>query len=294
MRVGIVGFGLIGGSIARALRAHARGDWTVVAWSPSGVGPRLAAERGEVVAASRASDAIRDAELIVLAAPPLQCLALIDELAAGELGTAAPSAVVTDVASTKRRIVERGRAKGVRFVGGHPMAGLERTGYAAATGDLFVDRPWVVCPTSDEDAVARVEALARTVGARPIQFDAVTHDLAVAAVSHLPIIVSAALVESVLGTEGGSDEQRAVARALAASGWRDMTRLARGDAGMAADIAVTNADELAVRVRAFKNVIEDWLTELERGAGPDGDLIRDRLSEIRALLEADGAASQIT
>jgi prephenate dehydrogenase len=292
MRVGILGFGLIGGSIARALHERASGEWSVVAWSPSGSGPRSAAERAEVVvAATGAAEAIREAQLIVLAAPPLECLTLLDELASGSLGPMRADAVVTDVASTKRRIVERAGSSGLRFVGGHPMAGVERSGYESATSELFVDRPWVVCPADDADAVARVEQLARATGARPVLLDPDAHDRAVAAISHLPLVTSVALVEAVLDSGHASAEQRAVIRALAASGWRDMTRLARGDVDMGAGIVVTNADELAVQVRELRDALDGWLSELERPGDKDPEHIRSRLADARTLLETDQAAS---
>ena len=292
MRVGILGFGLIGGSVARALHARNASDWTVVAWSPSGTGPRLAAHDRVIVRAARdAAEAVSGADLILLAAPPLDCLSLIDELGGrldGRLGT---NAVVSDVASTKRRIAERAKVAGLRFVGGHPMAGLDQTGYEASTPDLFVDRPWVVCATDDLDATTRVEALALATGARPVRIDPATHDAAVAAISHLPLLVAAALVEAVLGEEAGSVDQRRLERDLASSGWRDATRLARGDVEMGAGIVATNADELAAGIRVIRDVLDRWLTDLERSDGPDVARVRDRLAAARDLLVGEAPAS---
>src|SRR5664279_3867114 len=124
VHVTFLGFGLIGGSVALALREV--GGWTVAAWSPSGAGPARAIEAGVVDAApSRLDDALADADLVVLAAPPTACLALLGRLG-GEAHRALPAAaVITDVASTKARIVDRAVTLGLRFVGGHPMAGRE-------------------------------------------------------------------------------------------------------------------------------------------------------------------------
>jgi prephenate dehydrogenase len=198
---------------------------------------------------------------------------------------------VSDVASTKRRIAERAKDAGLRFVGGHPMAGLDQTGYEASTPDLFVDRPWVVCATDDLDATTRVEALARATGARPVRIDPATHDAAVAAISHLPLLVAAALVEAVLGEEAGSVDQRRLERDLAASGWRDATRLARGDVDMGAGIVATNADELAAGIRVMRDVLDRWLTDLERSDGPDVASVRGRLAAARDLLVGEAPAS---
>jgi prephenate dehydrogenase len=290
VRIAFLGFGLIAGSIARALRAG-DGEWSLVAWSPRGDGPRAALAGGVLdEAAPGAAQAINRADLVVLAAPPLETLALLDELGGPLLPALARDAVVTDVTSTKRQIVARAEALGLAFVGGHPMAGRETSGYTAADPSLFVDRPWIVCPGSaTEREVATVEDLALAVGARPLRMDPEVHDRAVAAISHLPLVLAAALVESVAGVPGsaaGARQHVEGAGMLAASGWRDMTRLARGDVAMGAGIAATNADFLAERIRALRGVLDAWLVELEIGGGPDADRLAVRLADARRLVEA--------
>ncbi len=284
MRIAIVGFGLIGGSIARALRrpdAVAAGGHTVAAWSRRPDGPRAALAEGVVDSApSDLGATLEGAELVVLAAPPLACLDLLDQLA-GPLGTAiAPGATLTDVASTKRAIVERGDRNGLRFVGGHPMAGRESSGFGAAVADLFVDRPWAVCPgalAGDADT-ERVARLATACGARPVWLDPARHDALVAAISHVPLVLSAALAESVLGRPDASD-----ALALAAGGWRGMTRLAEGDPEMGAGIGATNADEIAAGLRAVRGALDDWIVALEP-AGPDAAALAGRFAAVRERL----------
>jgi prephenate dehydrogenase len=283
MRVAILGFGLIGGSLARALaEAPDRDAWSVAAWSPTGNGPRRAADDGVIAqAASAPAEALDGAHLVVLAAPPTATLTLIDRLADGLREALEPGAVVTDVASTKGAIVAAATERGLRFVGGHPMAGRETSGYGAANPDLFSERPWVVVPTDPDDAAAivAVETLAVATGARPIRMGPAEHDVAVAAISHLPLVVAAALVESV----AASDEW-AAARDLAASGWRDTTRLARGDVAMGAGIAATNAPAIAAHLRRFRVVIDGWLADLERPGGPDEAALAERLTAARERL----------
>ncbi len=126
--------------------------------------------------------------------------------------------------------------------------------------------------TSDD--VERVASLARACGARVVMMDADAHDRAVAGVSHLPLIVAAALVEAVAGTDAAPRADWPVARDLAATGWRDMTRLARGDTVMGAAIAATNAQALAGRLRDLRAILDDVLAELERPGGPDEDCAR--------------------
>lgn len=287
MHVAMLGFGLIGGSIARSLAASASaGDWTVTAWTPTGQGPMAALRDGVIAAAAPSPEvAVMGADLVVLAGPPNACIELLDDLAGPLRPALAVDVVVTDVASTKAAIGLRAAALALPFVGGHPMAGLERTGYEASTADLFVDRPWVIVPSAAPERDERVRDLALACGARPLSMGAAAHDRAVAAISHLPLVAAAGLVASVLG-EGGLDEaDRIAARTLAAGGWRDMTRLARGDVAMGTGIAVTNAAALADRVRAYIAVLEAWLADLEATGGPDRDAIERRLEVARALAE---------
>ena len=161
------------------------------------------------------------------------------------------------------------------------MAGLERTGYPAAVAGLFDDRPWVVCPGASAGPVDidRVERLAIACGARPVRLDPAVHDDATAAVSHVPLVVSAALVEAMTG---GPDWPVAVG--LAAGGWRDMSRLASGDPAMGAGIAATNAGPIAAGLREVRAVLDRWLAELER-ADPDAETLRRRFETARERLE---------
>jgi prephenate dehydrogenase len=279
VHLAFLGLGQIGGSVARAASVA---GWAsrITAWTPGGAGPRAAAADG-VHPSGTAADAIRGADLIVLAAPPQACLELLDALA-GPLATdLTPDAVITDVASTKVAIVERARDRGLRFIGGHPMAGREAEGYDAADPDLFADRPWVIVPSDPADPVAeaRVSALVEACRARPVRLEAAEHDAAVAAVSHLPLVLSAALVEAIAG--GG---EWPTAASLAAGGWASMTRLAGGSPSMGAGILATNAPAIAARLRDLQGVLDDWLRLLE--AGGDGDGARIDLGALERRLSA--------
>ena len=260
MRLALLGFGLIGGSIARAIRADpTAGISSVVAWSPSGHGPRAAVDEKVIDAAARSpEEALEGAELVVLAADPLACLDLLDLLA--PLAKRDDPITISDVASTKTALGRRADALGLAFIGGHPMAGVEATGYESSRADLFAGRPWVLCPgryARPED-LARVESLVRACGAEGLRLSAEDHDRAVAAISHLPLAVAAALVDSV---RDGADWE--LAQRLAAGGWLSATRLARGDPRMGAGIAATNRADLAIRLRALRSQLDEWLEDLE-------------------------------
>lgn len=286
MSIAFLGFGLIGGSIARALRgAGGSGNDRLVAWTPSGTGPQRALADGVIDSVAQSpAEAIGGADLVVLAAPPLDCLRLLDGLGATWRPALARGATITDVASTKAAIMTRAAAHHLPFVGGHPMAGRETAGYGAATADLFIDRPWVIVRGEDatERNVQAVKALAVACGGRPIGMDAASHDAAVAGTSHLPLVLAAALVEAVVGADGGPDlTDRPFMPQLTAGGWRDMTRLARGDVAMGTGIIATNAPALAARIRDLRAVLDGWLVELERPSGPDEAAVADRLRAAR-------------
>lgn len=289
MRIALLGLGLIGGSIARAVRPY---GWPVAAWTPGGGGPRQALAAGVIDdAATSPADAVVGADLVVLAAPASACLELLDVLAGPARASLADEAVVTDVASTKAAVVERALAHGLRFVGGHPMAGREASGFAAGRADLFRGRPWVVvAPAGDERAAGRVEMLAAACGARPVWMGAAEHDLAVAAISHAPLVVAAALVEAMAGGPGEPEPPTwPAAASLAATGWASATRLARGDPAMGAAIAGTNAGPLAARLREVRARLDAWIALLEApgpGGLPDEEALRGRLEAARERLAA--------
>lgn len=306
MRIALLGLGLVGGSIARAVRPL---GWHVAAWTPRGDGPRRALAAGVVDAApATLGEAVAGAALVVLAAPPSACLDLLDALAGGGRGGAAgggggppgpsldPDAVVTDVASIKVSLVARAARNGLRFVGGHPMAGREASGFGAADAGLFRGRPWVLVPPvpdpADAAATARVAELAEACGALPLSMTAAAHDAAAAAISHAPLVVAAALVEAMAGGPGEPPPPGwADAAAIAAGGWTGATRLARGDPEMGAGIAAGNAGPLAARLRATSARLEEWISLLEAegpGGRPDEAALRDRFAAARARLAADG------
>jgi prephenate dehydrogenase len=291
VRVAILGFGLIGGSIALALSRRGRGAWSVTAWSPGLEGPRRALSAGAIAAvAPDPQTAVRDAEIVVLAAPPLQNLTLLDQVAPLVTGV---DVTVTDVSSSQAAIAARAvRYPQLHFVGGHPMSGREKRGYSAARDDLFDGRTWAVLasPSARPVDVERVRSLAEACGAEPLEIDAQAHDEAVAAVSHLPLLASVALAETVAGSQEWPS-----ARRLAAQGWRDMTRLARGDPELATGISVANAHHLAGWLGRYREAIAEWQRSLEELAGFGKDAAAPEASaerDLRARFERAAALAR--
>jgi prephenate dehydrogenase len=229
--VRVIGTGLLGTSVGLALAGHGT---RVLLSDPSPTALAVARDLG----AGEVDPGGLRAGLTVVAAPP-DVTAVVVARALDE----DPTSTVTDVASVKagvlRGVVEAG-ADLSRYVGGHPMAGRERSGPVAARGDLFVGRPWVICPTEKSDS-ARVDVvrwLARAVGAVPVSMPALEHDAAVALVSHVPQ-VAASLVAAQL--RDAPDE----AVALAGQGLRDVTRIAASDPMLWAAILGANAGPVA-------------------------------------------------
>ncbi|HEX5823560.1 MAG TPA: prephenate dehydrogenase/arogenate dehydrogenase family protein [Candidatus Limnocylindrales bacterium] len=275
MRVAILGLGQIGGSVGRALVA-AGDPWRVVGWTRSEDARRVAAADG-IEPATSIGNACAAADIVLLAVPPLACLELIDALGGPGRDDLAAGAVISDVASTKAAICDRAASHGLRFVGGHPMAGREASGYGAADSGLFAGRPWVVVPPrpADADAEARVAAMATACGADVVRLDAAEHDAAVAAISHLPLVLAAALVEAI-----GSSADWTLAQRLAAGGWAGMTRLARGDVAMGTGILATNGPMVAERLRDLRRELDGWLADLD-SMPPDPVRLGDRLASAR-------------
>jgi prephenate dehydrogenase len=261
-KIAIVGLGLIGGSIALA----ARQIWPtglVIAVDGKDVLEQAMVRHAIDVAADDLY-VIAEADLVILAAPVLQNLQLLARI---EEHIEQP-AVITDVGSTKRAIVEASRTLPPRFtfVGGHPMGGAARGGFAAARPDLFRGRPWLFTPRSDASggALEKLFAFASAMGAVPSTLTAAEHDRVLAFLSHLPQLTASALM-GVVGV-GAPD-----ALPLAGRGLVDTTRLAESPAGIWKDIAATNADD----IRGALDALIDRLTELRNGLA-QGDAI-DRL-----------------
>jgi prephenate dehydrogenase len=278
-KIAIIGLGLIGGSIGLALKQGGLKDVEIHGVARSRDTARKAQKLGAIDSeAMTPADAAKDARLVIVASPILTFPGIFDEIApALEDG-----AVVTDAASTKGMVARWAKEKlpaHAHFVGGHPMAGKEHQGIEHAEATLFNDKPWVICPSVDapEHAVNTVVGLAQVCGANPIFMDADEHDAYVAAVSHLPLALSAALFSVTHGSQAWPE-----LASLASSGFRDTTRLASGSPEMAHDIIQTNRehilhwlDRMQGELTRFREVI----------AGGDSKKIAETFT--RAQLERD-------
>jgi prephenate dehydrogenase len=262
-RVAVIGTGLIGTSAALALR---RLGTDVRLWDRDPAAAALAAELG----AGRVLDSLDSldspADLALIAVPPADVAAV--------LGTAQRAALAdcyTDVASVKALPLARARDTGCdisRYVPGHPLAGRERSGPAAARADLFLGRAWALCPAAETsgEAMAAVTALVRACGAELVVTDAQTHDRWVALVSHAPHVVAAAMAARL-----APESVPAEALSLAGQGLRDATRIAVGDVGLWTQILTGNAAPVTAVLADVAASLTDValaLTEIAESGSP--------------------------
>jgi prephenate dehydrogenase len=273
----VVGCGLIGGSFALALRrAGFTGRITACGGSRS---PRLAVERGFVDAVEESFERgeVCEADLIYLASP----IGGIIDFLRTRPKQIRPGAIVTDAGSSKAeicRVARESLPKGVTFIGGHPMAGGENTGVHYARADLFDRATYalMIGQGTDEVQFDRFNSLVETIGARVLLARPEDHDAAVALISHLPQLVASALA-SLLGP--GRDAEvadRELARALAATGWRDMTRLAGSAWSVWRDICLTNQPNIS---NALGSLIAELQSLKEALDARDFNRARDLFAE---------------
>ena len=254
-RLVVVGVGLLGGSVALAARASGAAREIV------GVGRDRQRLEGPLRAGlvdritTDVAAGVDDADCVVLAATVLANERLLETIWA----RAPAAALLTDVGSTKRRIVtaaERLAAgRPLAFLGSHPMAGSEKSGWQVARADLFRGATVIVTPTdaTEPRAIKGVSALWEALGARVSALDPETHDRTVAAISHLPHVAAWALVDAVGRFEPG-------ALAFAARGFKDTTRIAASDPSMWRDVLLDNAPAVRASLGAFRAALD----ELER------------------------------
>jgi prephenate dehydrogenase len=281
-RVAIVGVGLIGGSFALALR-RAGVVASLVGVDRNSEALAKAAALGVIdTAAESVSDAAAGADLIAIAVPVRAIGPVLHDVALAM----EPSAVVTDVGSTKGDVVEaaRGELRGrfARFVPGHPIAGRESSGVEAAAPDLFKGARVVLSPTQETapEALDLVRACWEAAGARVTLLDATRHDQIFAAVSHLPHLLSFALVSELASREDGQE-----LFAYAAGGFRDFTRIAASSPEMWRDIALQNRAALIEELDRYGARLAVFRELVERGDGPG---LQRLMAEARASRQALG------
>lgn len=256
-RVAIVGVGLIGGSIGKDLlqRGLAR---EVIGIGRRASTLRTAKQVGAVTTTTLSLErGVARADLIIVCTPVVQIAADVRRVVAA----CPPAALITDAGSTKAALVaelEGSLPAETRFVGSHPLAGSEKSGPAAATAGLFVDRTVVVTPTAHTrpDDLRAVEDFWKSLGAKVVTMTADEHDRVIAATSHLPHLAASALA-ACTSTDGAAK--------LVARGWLDTTRIAAGDPGLWKQILQVNRAHVLTALGRYEKVLSSLREALERG-----------------------------
>ena len=262
MNIGIVGLGLIGGSLGLDLRSH---GYKVFGVSRHQSTCQQATAR-EVVDAASVDFAILKATEVIFICTPLAAIRPTVEQLIPHLD---PATVLTDVGSVKAPVVEAIAPLWTNFVGGHPMAGKADSGIEAAQFQLFTHKPYVLTPiaTTPPTVVETVEQIARSLGATIYHCDPEEHDRAVSWISHLPVMASAALIAACMSEP--QPEVLTLAQHLASSGFRDTSRVGGGNPELGVMMARYNRQELLRSLQQYQqqlevltNLIEkeDWLT----------------------------------
>jgi prephenate dehydrogenase len=279
-RLALIGVGLIGGSLARALRdaGHVR---EVIGYGRGLANLQRAVELGVVDRIETSmSAAVREADMVVLATPVGSMSGILTAIAP----YLAKNAVVTDVGSVKGTIVAAARtALGEKlsgFVPGHPIAGTERTGVEASFSSLFVGRRVVLTPLPETraDALARVRAMWQAAGAEVVNMSVEHHDAVLAATSHLPHLLAYTLVDMLARL----DDSREIF-AYAAGGFRDFTRIASSDPVMWRDISLANREAIVSMLNQYRTELDGLIKAVTAG---DGANLQDLFTRAKAARDA--------
>lgn len=284
MRITIIGMGLIGTSLGMALRSADEKESPLGQIQVTGYdkNSRATADARGRLAIDRVAptlpDAIREAQLVVVAVPVQSVRDVFAEIAP----LLPHGAVVTDVASTKRQVMAWAREllpRTVEFVGGHPMAGKEQAGARAADPELFRGAIYCLTPAPEarREAVDVVAAMVQQIGAKVYFIDPDEHDAYVGGVSHLPFLLSIALVEMTSRSPGWKEMAP-----LAATGFRDISRLASGDPEMHRDICMTNR---AALTRWIDDTVAFLLEVREQLEAGDGQRLLELFAHAREVRE---------
>ncbi len=263
-RLVILGLGLIGGSLAKALKARGAVR-EVVGWGHRESSLQAGLQLGVIDSYSLdLAEAVRGADVIVIATPTLIAEQMLAQLAP----LIEPQTLITDVASVKGNLLRAAQrvfgAVPANLVLGHPIAGSERSGVSAANGDLFLHHRVILTPTVETDSAAlgRIRAMWQLTGAEVLEMAVEQHDRVLAATSHLPHVLAYALVDAL----AGDPAQRDIFR-FAAGGFRDFTRIAASDPTMWRDIAIANRPALLAAIDQFSAHLEGLRTAIDRADG---------------------------
>ena len=271
MKLGIIGLGLIGGSLGIDLHSQ---ETQILGVSRRESTCKIAKEKGIVDQASTSLDLLETANIIVICTPLAVIVPTLEQL----IPYLQPETIVTDVGSVKTPIVETCSRLWPNFVGGHPMAGTAFQGIEAAQPRLFVDKPYILTPTetTPPQAKQQVETLARSLGSQIYFTTPQAHDRAVAWISHLPVMVSASLISACL-----QEPETAIlelAQHFASSGFRDTSRVGGGNGELGVMMAQYNQQALLRSLQQYRQSLDQLVDLIE---GEDWQILKEHLNSLQ-------------
>ncbi len=273
LHLGIIGLGLIGGSLALAAK---RAGWQVSAYNRTAASSTAAVNDGYIDCCVNRIGDLGNCDVIFLGVP----VSTYDEILAELQPVLSPRSIVTDGGSTKQDGIAAAKRQlgdlACRFVAAHPIAGKEASGWTAASADLFVNHLTILCPNgADEDAIATVTMLWQQAGAQIHTMSAELHDTNLAMISHLPHLLAYALVSMI-----DKQEENAKLLQFAAGGFRDFTRIASSHPEMWRDICLANADNLLPMIECYQQELAEFADYIKN---QDSQALSTRFAAARSL-----------
>ena len=267
MNIGIIGLGLIGGSIAKAIKqVHVQNSY-IIGYDINKADLKAAYDEGMIDAmATNLHTNFSNCSVIFLCIPVQHIVNMLDEL----LPHLPNDCIITDVGSTKYELVKTINAhiensnKRVYYVGGHPMTGSERFGYSASTSHLFENAYYMLTPQGDtpDFIIFILQKLIERIGGIPLVLSASYHDFVTANISHLPHIIASSLVHLVRNNDG----ENAYLHALAAGGFKDLTRIASSNPDIWTSICLSNKEQIQKVYGNYIEILQHFMDILERGS----------------------------
>ncbi len=287
-RIGIIGLGLIGGSIARALKRN--GDkYSITAWDQHEDSLQKALSEGVIDhGVSLLGEGFKDSEIIFLCVPVYSMKDILIHLVPG----LPHNCILTDVGSTKGDVLNIITELDLNrlFIGGHPLAGSEKSGYSASKANLFENVYYCLTPVenSDRNTMERLETLVKDMGAIPIEISPEEHDKVTAAISHVPHVVAALLVNLV----GKLDNSQNTMKTIAAGGFKDITRIASSSPDLWTGICLSNKEKVLDTLSVLKDGLQRFENDLKVGNKSDiqaffhsAQSLRSTFSERKSLIQ---------
>lgn len=264
MKIGIVGLGLIGGSLGLDLRSRRVGEASspghkIYGISRQSITCQIALEKGIADYASPEFKILAETEIVFICTPLARIASTIKQV----IPYISPETIITDVGSVKQPIVAECSQLWSNFIGGHPMAGTTQSGIDAAVANLFTGAAYVFTPTdqSKPENIAKLTAIALELNAIPHVCDAQIHDRAVSWISHLPVMVSASLIKACLTEEPDTFN---LAQILASSGFRDTSRVGGGNAELGVMMAKYNQQELLRSLLQYRHNLDEIIALIQQ------------------------------